>query len=65
MNDHPSAKPTPAPPRDTDGGCRVPQGWQGCELLVDMATYRAKVAASLESARNWLMRRGVMTAGVP
>ncbi|MBK8640441.1 MAG: hypothetical protein IPN92_19940 [Chromatiaceae bacterium] len=35
---------------------------QGHELLEDMEAYRAKVAASPESARNFLVRLGVMTA---
>ncbi len=64
MNDHPSTKPTSARRRLTSpagvAGCtRV---LQGHELLEDMEAYRAKVAASPESARNFLVRLGVMTA---
>ena len=64
MNDHPSAKSKTARRRITSpvgvAGCN--KVLQGHELLADMEAYRAKVAASPESARNFLMRLGVMTA---
>ena len=57
------AKPTARAAKSAAASALGSQQLNGQALLNDMGTYRKKVAATPESARDFLTRLGVMTPG--